>query len=200
MCPCGFRLDSEQVPSQTLGLGFFPLRFVTKVYFWKVFQICRKLPSSVSPQHSIARCHSFILERTPKLPGPLYSTAEISSVSWQTAPDLPQTPLEPRSFPLSRPWQKIEVPFSKIGLPLQPRFRTVRHILRGEKEAAFGLVGLHPKGATNLKDVEQTQAVHLVKLGRWPSRFRQSVLIESLNARLPCWPVHILTTKRHLYT
>ncbi|CAE7306072.1 ppsC [Symbiodinium microadriaticum] len=27
-----------------------------------------------------------------------------------------------------------EVPFSKIGLPLQPRFRTVRHILRGEKE------------------------------------------------------------------
>ena len=30
-----------------------------------------------------------------------------------------------------------EVPFSKIGLPLQPRFRTVRHILRGEKEARF---------------------------------------------------------------
>ena len=29
----------------------------------------------------------------------------------------------------------IEVPFSKIGLPLQPRFRTVRHILRGDKEA-----------------------------------------------------------------
>ena len=28
-----------------------------------------------------------------------------------------------------------QVPFSKIGLPLQPRFRTVRHILRGEKEA-----------------------------------------------------------------
>jgi hypothetical protein len=27
-----------------------------------------------------------------------------------------------------------QVPFSKIGLPLQPRFRTVRHILHGEKE------------------------------------------------------------------
>ena len=27
-----------------------------------------------------------------------------------------------------------QVPFSKIGLPLQPLFRTVRHILRGEKE------------------------------------------------------------------
>ena len=26
------------------------------------------------------------------------------------------------------------MPFSKIGLPLQPRFRTVRHILRGDKE------------------------------------------------------------------
>eukprot|EP00434_Breviolum_minutum_P009961 symbB.v1.2.008781.t1/scaffold514.1/size193457/7 len=30
--------------------------------------------------------------------------------------------------------ERLYVPFSKIGLPLQPRFRTVRHILRGEKE------------------------------------------------------------------
>ncbi|CAJ1343367.1 unnamed protein product, partial [Effrenium voratum] len=30
--------------------------------------------------------------------------------------------------------ERLYVPFSKIGLPLQPRFRTVRHILRGDSE------------------------------------------------------------------
>ena len=30
--------------------------------------------------------------------------------------------------------ERLYLPFSKIGLPLQPRFRTVRHILRGDEE------------------------------------------------------------------